>query len=84
MSSIWVSDMRRSRIRAIRLSGLRGVSLSRSSLQGVREALVQAGAVERPVAQLDARLKKAGYLAIGGQIVDASVIAGRRYPVSAA
>ena len=43
-----------------------------------REALVQAGAVENLFARFDAHLKKAGYLAMGGQIVDASIIAAPR------
>lgn len=43
-----------------------------------REALVQAGAVDRLFARFDAHLKGAGYLAMGGQIVDASIIAAPR------
>ena len=43
-----------------------------------REALVEAGAVERLFARFDAHLKDAGYLAMGGQIVDASIIAAPR------
>ncbi len=47
-----------------------------------REALVQAGAVERLFARFDAHLKDAGYLAMGGQIVDASVIAAPRQRIT--
>jgi len=43
-----------------------------------REALVQAEAVERLFARFDARLRDAGYLAMGGQIVDASIVAAPR------
>jgi transposase, IS5 family len=43
-----------------------------------REALVQAGAVEKLFARFDAHLKSAGYLAMGGQIVDASIVAAPR------
>ncbi len=40
-----------------------------------REALKRAGAVEALFARLDATLRQAGYLAMGGQIVDASIVA---------
>jgi transposase len=40
-----------------------------------REALKRAGAVERLFAQFDATLRAAGYLAMGGQIVDATIVA---------
>jgi transposase, IS5 family len=43
-----------------------------------REQLTQAGAVERLFQRFDAGLRQAGYLAIGGQIVDASLIQARR------
>src|SRR5829696_962369 len=39
-----------------------------------REALKRAGAVEALFARFDAKLRKAGYLAMGGQIVDASIV----------
>jgi IS5 family transposase len=39
------------------------------------EALKRAGAVERLLAQFDATLRAAGYLAIGGQIVGATIVA---------
>src|SRR5690606_12403060 len=40
-----------------------------------REHLVQAGAIENLIARFDRHLSKAGYLAMGGQIVDATVVA---------
>ncbi|MGB3386701.1 MAG: IS5 family transposase, partial [Pseudaminobacter sp.] len=40
-----------------------------------REHLVQAGAVENLFGRFDRHLSKAGYLAMGGQIVDATVVA---------
>jgi IS5 family transposase len=43
-----------------------------------REQLTTAGAVERLFALFDAVLRAAGYLAMGGQIVDATVIQARR------
>jgi transposase, IS5 family len=43
-----------------------------------REQLTRAGAVEHLFARFDAALRAAGYLAMGGQIVDATVIEARR------
>jgi IS5 family transposase len=43
-----------------------------------REQLTTAGAVERLFALFDAVLRAAGYLAMGGQIVDATVVQARR------
>ena len=43
-----------------------------------REQLTQAGAIERLFASFDAVLRQAGYLAMAGQIVDATVVAARR------
>jgi IS5 family transposase len=40
-----------------------------------REHLAQAGAVENLFARFDKHLTKAGYLAMGGQIVDATIVA---------
>jgi hypothetical protein len=39
-----------------------------------REALKRAGAVEQLFAQFDATLRAAGFLAMGGQIVDATIL----------
>jgi IS5 family transposase len=43
-----------------------------------REQLTRAGAIERLFARFDAALRDAGYLAMGGQIIDATVIQARR------
>src|SRR5271169_1715794 len=43
-----------------------------------REQLARAGAVERLFSRFDALLRAKGWLAMGGQIVDATVIAARR------
>src|SRR5919106_556303 len=43
-----------------------------------REQLTRAGAMERLFARFDAALRDAGYLAMGGQIVDATVVQARR------
>jgi transposase, IS5 family len=43
-----------------------------------REQLTRAGAVERLFQRFDAVLRDAGYLAMGGQIVDATVVQARR------
>lgn len=43
-----------------------------------REALAESGAVARLFARFDAHLKAAGYLAMGGQIVDATIVAAPR------
>jgi len=39
-----------------------------------RERLVQARAIDRLFARFDAALKERGYLALGGQIIDATVV----------
>ncbi|GGC74351.1 hypothetical protein GCM10011504_59300 [Siccirubricoccus deserti] len=46
-----------------------------NTIWAFREALKGAGAVERLFAQFDATLRAAGYLAMGGQIVDATIVA---------
>jgi transposase, IS5 family len=43
-----------------------------------REQLTKAGAIQRLFERFDAALRDAGYLAMGGQIVDATVIEARR------
>ena len=43
-----------------------------------REALKRAGAVHAPFARFDATLRASGYLAMGGQIVDATIVAAPR------
>jgi transposase, IS5 family len=44
----------------------------------LREQLTRAGAIDRLFARFDAVLRDAGYLAMGGQIVDATVVQARR------
>ncbi len=46
-----------------------------NTIWAFREALKRTGAVEPPFAQFDATLRAAGYLAMGGQIVDATIVA---------
>lgn len=46
-----------------------------NTIWSFREALKRAGAVERLFAQFDVTLRAAGYLAMGGQIVDATIVA---------
>jgi len=46
-----------------------------NTIWAFREALKRAGAVDRLFAQFDATLRAAGYLAMGGQIVDATIVA---------
>jgi IS5 family transposase len=43
-----------------------------------REALTQAGAMKGLFARFDEHLRQAGYLAMGGQIIDASIVAAPR------
>jgi transposase len=43
-----------------------------------RERLVRAGAFGRLLARFDAALRDRGYLAMGGQVVDATVVEARR------
>ena len=43
-----------------------------------REQLVRAGALKRLFARFDRVLREKGYLAMGGQIVDATIIEARR------
>jgi len=43
-----------------------------------REAMARAGVVERLFDEFDGYLRAQGYLAMGGQIVDASIVTGKR------
>ncbi len=45
-----------------------------STVRRFREALAEAGAIEPLFARFDAELKAQGYFALGGQIVDASIV----------
>lgn len=47
-----------------------------------RETLVRAEAIDALFACFDAHLKDQGYLAVGGQILDASIIAAPRQPMT--
>lgn len=49
-----------------------------------REHLTQAGAVDNLFARFDEHLSKAGYLATGGQIVDATIVAAPKQRNTAA
>jgi len=55
--------------------GLGDVVPDANTIWTFREALKRSGAIDRLFACFDARLKEAGYLAMGGQIVDASIVA---------
>jgi hypothetical protein len=46
-----------------------------NTIWAFREALKRTAAVERLFARFDATLRAAGYLAVGGQIVDATIVA---------
>ena len=68
-----------------RLSWMRfcGLSLAdpvpdANTLWDFREALIKAGALDRLFARLDRAIKEAGYLAMSGQIVDATLVAAPR------
>src|SRR4051812_5256821 len=45
-----------------------------------REALKRANAIEALFARFDGQLKAAGYLAMSGQVVDASIVAAPKQP----
>ncbi len=49
-----------------------------TTIRRFREALARTGAVEKLFARFDAHLKDAGYPAMGGQIVDATIVAAPR------
>ncbi len=49
-----------------------------TTIRRFREALARTGAVEKLFARFDAHLKDAGYPAMGGQIVDAAIVAAPR------
>ena len=68
-----------------RLSWMRfcGLSLAdpvpdANTLWDFREALIRAGALDRLFARLDRAIKEAGYLAMSGQIIDATLVAAPR------
>ncbi len=49
-----------------------------NTLWDFREALIRAGALDKLFARLDQAIKEAGYLAMSGQIVDATLVAAPR------
>jgi IS5 family transposase len=78
----WLSDERCEYLIKDRLSFMRfpGLGLAdpvpdADTIQAFREALERAGAVERLFAQFDGTLRAAGQLAMGGQIVEATIVA---------
>jgi transposase, IS5 family len=57
--------------------GLGDVVPDANTIWNFRETLKRSGAIEQLFARFDVRLKEAGYLAMGGQIVDASIVLHR-------
>lgn len=55
--------------------GLGDVVPDANTIWNFRETLKRSGAIDRLFTRFDGRLKEAGYLAMGGQIVDASIVA---------
>ena len=53
-----------------------------STIWRFREALVAAGAIEALFARFDADLKDRGYFALGGQVIDASIVEVRKQRLS--
>ena len=77
-----LSDERAEFLIKDRLSFMRFLGLSladtvpdANTIWTYREALTRAGAVDRLFARFDEALRAAGYLAMGGQIVDATIVA---------
>jgi IS5 family transposase len=73
-----------------RLSFMRFLGLSladrvpdRTTIWLYRETLVKAGAIEGLFARFDAELNARGYFALGGQIIDASIVEAPRQRLSA-
>ena len=64
--------------------GLAGPVPDANTIWAFREALKRAGVVERLFARFDATLRAAGYLAMGGQIVDATIVAAPKQRNTAA
>jgi hypothetical protein len=54
--------------------GSRSSSSRARAWSGFREQLTRAAAIARLFERFDAQLRTAGYLAMGGQIVDATVV----------
>lgn len=62
----------------------RPASLAEGTIWNFREALKRVGAVEVLFQRFDASLRAAGYLAMGGQIIDATIVAAPRQRNTAA
>jgi transposase len=62
--------------------GLDGTVPDATTVWLFRERLVQAKAIERLFARFDAALTERGYLAMGGQIIDATVVAAPRQKIT--
>lgn len=56
----------------------------RTTIWLFREALVAAGAIEALFARFDAELKRRGYFALGGQIIDATIVEAPKQRLTAA
>ena len=56
----------------------------RTTIWLFREALVAAGTIEALFARFDAELKRQGYLALGGQIIDATIVEAPKQRLTAA
>ena len=77
-----LSDERAEYVMVDRLSFMRFLGLAladavpdANTIWTFREALKQAGALERLFARFDATLRAAGFLAMGGQTMDATIVA---------
>lgn len=80
LSDEQVEDQIRDRLSFMRFLGLglAGRVPDDSTVWRFREALAEAGAIEPLFARFDAELKERGYFALGGQIVDASIVEAPR------
>ena len=72
-----VDPLRGSTVRFLGL-GLADAVPDANTIWTFREALKRAGAVDALFARFDATLRARGYLAMGGQIVDATIVAAPR------
>ena len=72
----------RDRLTFMRFLGLGDRVPDYSTIWRFREALVAAGAVDELFARFDAELKARGYFALGGQVIDASIVEAPKQRVS--
>ncbi len=70
----------RDRLNRLRFPGfdLGAWTPDRNTIRTFRERLVRAGAMDALFATFDRELRRAGYLAMGGQIVDATLVSAPR------